>query len=102
MRRKVFLILGVLLALVPLGLLTESPAWGEWDNDYYRKVLGFVPEGIKNSFHHQAFMSDYSLKGVNDVAGYYLSALVGLILIYVLYFILMKIFKAKKDGKVSV
>ncbi len=101
MKRKVFMILGVLLALVPLGLLTESPAWGEWDNEYYQKVLGFVPQGIKNSFHFQTFMSDYSVKGVGDVAGYYISALTGLILIFAVYFILVKIFGKKSDGQTS-
>ena len=91
-------ILGIMILLVPLGLLTDAPAWGEWDNDYYKKVLGFVPEGMeKFNSSIKPLLPDYSLPGYSDVLGYYLSAIVGVGIIFLTYFIIGKII-AKKDN----
>ena len=44
---KVFL--GILFVLLPLGLISEYSAWGEWDIQKYKELIGFIPEGIKNA-----------------------------------------------------
>ena len=92
-------ILGIFLLAVPLGLLTDAPAWGEWDNDYYKKVLGFVPKGME-SFHSfiSPILPDYSLPGTNDVIGYYVSAIVGAILVFLIWFIIGKIIAKKHSN----
>lgn len=90
-KKRVFYIFALMLILVPLGLLTEAPAWGEWENEYYQKVLGFIPEGIKNAKSIHSLISDYSIEGVNDVVGYYISALVGVALIFGFFYLLSKV-----------
>jgi len=91
-------ILGIMILLVPLGLLTDAPAWGEWDSEYYKKVLGFVPKGMeKFNSSVKPLLPDYSLPGHSDVLGYYLSAIVGVGIIFLTYFIIGKII-AKKDN----
>ncbi len=95
MKKRALIILLFFLALVPLGLLTDAPAWGEWDNEYYEKVLGFLPEGFKNASGLNPILPDYSLPHTSPVIGYYVSAIVGVVLVFAIYFILAKIIKGK-------
>jgi cobalt/nickel transport protein len=100
MKKKIYILLGILIVLVPLGLLTDADAWGEWDADYYKKVLGFVPKGILHlqktlDFHH--LLPDYSIPGVNSVVGYYVAAIVGVILVISIYYLLYITVKRKKS-----
>ncbi len=88
MRHKVYILIGVFLLLIPLGLLTESPAWGEWELDFYEKVLGFVPEGMKHFEGIKTLIPDYSIKGINPVISYYISAFVGIGIIFGFFYIL--------------
>ncbi len=98
-KKLLYAVLGVLIAFVPLGLIATSPAFGEWDPIYYKKHLGFVPEGLvkfsdKLSFPH--LLPDYSIPGSNDVLGYYVSAIVGAVLVFIIFFALTKIFSNNK------
>ena len=95
MKKKALIILGILLALVPIGILTDAPAWGEWDLDYYKEKLGFIPKGMEHSINLKPLIPDYEIPGVGSVSGYYISAIVGVILIFIIYFILLKILKNK-------
>jgi len=97
MKRSVYMVLYVLIALVPLGLLTDSPAWGEWEDLHYMQVLGFLPKGIADAKHLEPIIPDYSIAGLGETASYYLSALVGLLLIYTFYFIVGKLIGSKED-----
>ncbi len=94
MKKRLLIILGILLALVPLGLISENPAWGEWDISYYEKVLGFVPKGMQISLINPV-IPDYEISGLGSVSGYYLSGILGSVLLFVIYFILIKL-KVKK------
>ena len=93
MKKKVFIVLGILVALVPLGLLTENPAWGEWDLDYYKEKLGFIPKGMQSSGLVHPILPDYEVPGLGTVSGYYLSAIVGVLMVFAIYFILSKLAK---------
>jgi len=97
MKNKLYIVLFILIVVVPVGLLSENPAWGEWGNSYYQKILGFVPSGIKNAHTIQAPMADYSIHGVNDIVGYYLSAIVGLLALYIIFYLLTKFISKKKN-----
>ena len=88
--KKILYPMLILFLLVPLGLLSENPAWAEWDNAYYQEVLGYIPEGIKNAFTIQSLLPDYSFAGLNDVASYYLSALLGIVLIFGFFYLVGK------------
>ncbi len=71
-----FFVVVLILLLVPLGLITESPAWGEWELGFFQQHLGFIPQGIqKLSGWYVAPLADYSLPGMGAVASYYLSAI---------------------------
>ncbi|UBM63216.1 cobalt transporter CbiM [Candidatus Sulfidibacterium hydrothermale] len=74
-----FLIIVVVLLLVPLGLITENPAWGEWDLGFFHDKLGFIPAGIKHfSALYSAPLPDYTLPGMGKITSYYLSAVLAL------------------------
>lgn len=87
--KKIFYPLIVLLALIPLGLISENPAWAEWDTGYYQEILGFIPKGINEAFSMKALMPDYTLSGINEVVAYYLSAFLGIALIFGFFYIMM-------------
>jgi hypothetical protein len=82
-RRKLWIALGALALLTPLGLwLPErfggGPAWGEWSVDEIKRLVGYVPAGMKKySELWQAPLPDYSAPRVSPSAGYLLSGLVG-------------------------
>ncbi len=94
MKYKYLLILMLIIfILLPLGLLTDSPAWGEWDLSFYERILGFVPEKMKNTIEIPAILPDYSLNVVNPVISYYISALVGIGIIFLTFYALYRLKK---------
>lgn len=93
MKSKIFKILAVMVLFVPLGLITSYSAWGEWESEYYLKVLGYIPQGIANAKGLTPILPDYTMEGGNEVLWYYISALVGIILIFAIFYIIAKIGK---------
>jgi hypothetical protein len=92
MKKKLYIILAILFILVPLGLLTDYSAWGEWDQEIYKKLIGFIPEGIKNAQGIKPIIPDY---GEGSVVMYYLSALIGIGVLFAIFYILAKLNKGK-------
>lgn len=78
----------VLVALLtPLGLIAEGPAWGEWSNEEIRSMLGFVPASIENAKPLvEAIIPDYAIEGMGDLASTWLSALLGMGLVFAILF----------------
>jgi len=71
--------LGVLAILTPLGLLASGTAWGEWGADEFSEMLGYVPQGLERlSEIWKAPLPDYTVPGLGDVPAYILSAVVGM------------------------
>ncbi|WP_456393747.1 PDGLE domain-containing protein [Nitratifractor sp.] len=87
---KLWLALAALTVLVPLGLLSDASAWGEWETDYYREILGFIPRGIENALSWKAPIPDYELPGLGATASYYLSAAVGIAAIYGIFWLMSR------------
>jgi len=85
----VFLVvLLVIISLVPLGLLSGNPAWGEWDLSFYKEKLGVIPQGLqKLSDIYFAPVHDYSPSGFSLVAGYYISTLIGILAVFLLFYL---------------
>jgi len=81
------------VVLVPLGLLTQNPAWGEWEEGYYEKLLGYVPKGIAEAPSISAPLPDYSSSFLGETGSYYLSAVVGIGVIFGLFFLLKRVLK---------
>ena len=76
----------ILFILLPLGLLSQNPAWGEWGLEYFKKLLGFIPEGMeKGKEIVKPVIPDYSLEDKHPVVSYYISALVGVVIIFAIF-----------------
>jgi cobalt/nickel transport protein len=66
---KLWIGLGVLIVLSPLGLLIPEhfkagAAWGEWSMDEIKKLVGYAPKGLEKLAHlWNAPLSDYAFKG---------------------------------------
>jgi hypothetical protein len=100
--KKLWIGLAILMVLVPLGLLAEGTAFGEWGPEELQKELGYVPSGIEagGNIWHSLF-PDYTIAGFEgsfmySAIGYILSAIIGVGLIYLVTLALGK-FLAKRD-----
>jgi len=93
--KKIYLFVLAVIALVPLGLISENPAWGEWENEYYEKALGFIPKAMQNSI-FEAPIPDYATSSLGDVGSYYFSAFLGVLIIFGVFFILKKVVKVER------
>ena len=87
---KLWIGLGVLIVLSPLGLLIPEhfkagAAWGEWGIDEIKKLVGYVPKGLeKLAPLWNAPLPDYAFKGSEGKGlshlslAYIISAVVGI------------------------
>ncbi len=74
--------LAVLGILAPIGLLASGDAWGEWGNDAFTTMVGFIPKGLARfSNLWSAPFADYTVSGTGDYIGYILSAFGGMLLV---------------------
>jgi cobalt/nickel transport protein len=96
---KLFFLLAILVIVAPLGLITNNPAWGEWGTDYFKKTLGFVPDGISNANNlNIAPFQNYEFIN-NNLADQFISALLGVTLIFISFRILQFLLKRKSGNK---
>lgn len=107
-RYKALLIpLGILVILTPLGLIATGTAWGEWGTDEIKGALGYVPKGFASMADWwKSLLPDYSFPAfgsgtAGSVAGYILSAVVGILLISALIFIMSLFVRKSKKGNAT-
>jgi cobalt/nickel transport system permease protein len=87
----VFGLVALLIAATPLGLIATAPAWGEWGAEEIAEVvtngsaLGYTPSGLLNGWTLESIMPDYSLEGMNEIAAYILSAVIGVALLIIIF-----------------
>lgn len=99
--KAVYGLVAALILLTPLGLLAAGTAWGEWGTEEISGVisggnaLGYVPKGMENGFSFSSIMPDYAVSGLPEVAGYILSAVVGVALMIILFKVISSL---KKEG----
>ncbi|MCL6459828.1 MAG: cobalt transporter CbiM [Gorillibacterium sp.] len=93
--KHAYLHLAAMILLTPLGLLAVGTAWGEWGPDELQSTIGYVPKGMKSGFQFAAPLADYSLSKVHEVAGYFLSALIGVALILLFFRLVGKVTSAR-------
>ena len=106
---KCWITLGVLALLSPLGLILPDhfkagDAWGEWDAEKFKEMIGYVPQGLaKMGELWKAPLPDYAFKGWEEKGlthlsfAYIVSAVVGMGLVAALMWLLGK-WLAKKDA----
>lgn len=99
-QKKITKWLLVLALLSPIGLFlpeifNAGDAWGEWDTEGIKKLIGYVPSGMERlSGLWNAPVPDYSFKGFDEgfkmYFAYILSAFIGIILCGFLTFFAIK------------
>ena len=71
-------LIAVMIAAVPLGLLAEGTAWGEWSIEEIAAAgAGYTPLGMSRGIRWQALLPEYSVAGIPSWLGYLMSAMVG-------------------------
>jgi cobalt/nickel transport system permease protein len=101
-RLPIYAIVAALICLVPLGLLAEGTAWGEWGAEEIAEVvsggqaLGYTPAGMTDGFSLSAIMPDYTIAGLPDVAAYVLSAVIGVAILVILFRLIGSMMKEKR------
>lgn len=95
--KVLYIIIGILALATPLGLLAKGTAWGEWGTDEIKKLIGFVPKGMKNGVNYNSPMADYSIKNMKEYFGYIISAVIGVILIIIIIKVLGKVIFNRKQ-----
>lgn len=89
--KPLYALLSALIVLVPLGLLAEGTAWGEWGAEEIASdasagtVLGYTPAGMTNGFELSTLFPDYSVSGLTDAFGYIVSAVIGVALLIIIF-----------------
>ncbi len=107
--KRLWIAVLVLALLSPLGLLIPAlfgagGAWGEWGLEEIRKMLGFVPEGMRKLGHlWSSPMKDYAVPGqsggiAGKGLGYLASALVGAAIAAALAFLLARVLGKRNRG----
>lgn len=98
---KLWWALGALIILCPLGLIATGTAFGEWGLDELAEgEVGFIPQGLAKfaDFWQHAVLPDYSIPGMTNTftqsaIGYIVSAIVGVVLVFIIISLLGKIVK---------
>mgnify|MGYP001070820974 CR=1 FL=1 len=99
---KLWIGLGILILLSPLGLILPAKfdagsAWGEWGTEELEQLLGYVPAGLARLADiWRSLLPDYALPGQESAplhvlsGSYILSAVVGVVVVVGLIFLLGK------------
>lgn len=98
--RKLWIALGVLIILSPLGLIAAGTAFGEWGTGQLKEEVGFIPAGLAKfaDLWHHVLLPDYSVpvlgsSTAGSIIGYILSAIIGVVLIVAVFAIFSKMVK---------
>lgn len=97
-KKPLYGLLIILIALCPVGLLAKGTAWGEWGTEEIKGLVGYIPKAFKNGFNYNAVAADYGISGVNNIAGYIISAVGGVAIILILVKLLSSSEKENSDS----
>lgn len=100
--KKLWIGLGILAVLSPIGLLASGDTWGEWGVEAFKKMVGFIPKGLARfSGFWRAPLADYGVPGTDDVLGYIISAFAGILLVVLATWLIGKGLSRKDKGDVK-
>lgn len=106
---KLWIGLLVLILLSPLGLILPAKfgagsAWGEWSGDEIRKLVGYLPEGMRHTQGiWNAPMPDYTVRGQESApipalsVSYVLSGIIGVAIVVGIAFLIGKVLARHDD-----
>jgi hypothetical protein len=101
--RNLLIWLLILVILVPLGIIANGTAYGEWSVDELQSLIGYVPGGFAslNGLYHAPipdYGTDWASSFIGQSLGYYLAAIIGVSLLAVLFFLIgRELTKDKED-----
>ena len=101
--KKLWIALLFLIILTPLGILLPrlfgaGGAWGEWGAEEIRKLMGYVPEGLRKLDRlWKAPITDYEIRGWSPTVGYLVSGIIGVVIVLLLTFLMGKLLS--RDGR---
>lgn len=102
--RPLWIILGVLVVLSPIGLLAPGTAWGEWGAEELTSLgLSFIPSGLeKLSGLWGAPIPDYDVPALGNAnVSYILSAIAGVVLTIVVVWLFSALLSNRRGSKES-
>jgi hypothetical protein len=105
--RKLWIGIGILVLLSPLGLILPAlfgaeGAWGEWGIDEVERLVGFVPEGMKRlADRWKAPLPEYAVPGqkpglASGGLGYILAGIIGIAATAGIMYLLAKLLIRRK------
>ncbi len=97
--RALWVVLVVLIAATPLGLLAPGTAWGEWSSqELAQRGLGFIPEGMQQLENlWGAPLARYDVPALGNTSlGYILSAVLGIGLIAVIAWLFTRLIGSRQ------
>ncbi len=108
--QKLWIGIAILALLSPMGLIVPSlfgagGAWGEWGAQEFKKLIGYIPEGMQRLAHiWKSPLRDYAVPGqgqglAHRSLGYVLTALVGIALVAGVTYGVAKLLGRKDRGK---
>lgn len=100
--RLLWIVLGVLVVLSPIGLLAPGTAWGEWGAEELTSLgLSVIPRGLeKLSGLWGAPMPDYDIPALGNASlSYILSAIAGVILTIVVVWLFSTLLATRRASK---
>ncbi len=90
MRKKLIIFLLIMVALTPLGLISEYSAWGEWGVEEFQTLVGYIPEGVKDAGIN-APMPDYEVGNLGAILSTIISAIIGVAMSFGFFYALKRI-----------
>lgn len=100
--KRLWIGLGILILLTPLGMIAQGTAWGEWAAEELKEILGYVPKGLERlEGIWKAVLPDYSIPGLEghpllSALGYLLSAVIGVAAVVGVMFLIGKALTSKE------
>ncbi|WPC42461.1 cobalt transporter CbiM [Clostridium sp. JS66] len=94
-KKSLYGLLGALIVLCPLGLLASGTAWGEWDAEEMKSLVGYVPKAFQNGFSFNAIAPDYAPGGMPERFGYIVSAIAGVAILLIIFKVIASVKKEK-------
>lgn len=107
---KLWIGIGILILLSPLGLLPEhfkaGDAWGEWGTDTIKELTGYIPQGLeKLSILWKAPIPDYAFKGLRKKGlgslsfAYIASAMIGILVVDCIVLLIGRLLSKKSEDE---
>lgn len=96
--------MAALIILTPLGLISTGETFGEWSNEVVEELVGYVPAGLEDlPISWPAPLPDYAVPGldttIGTVAGYILSAVIGVVVGGGLLYVIGKALARKESNE---